>query len=115
MDRFDDALDRFLQFGVAGHLLGEVPPEATHDAERVARRLRVVGGGQLAAERLGVPFLGRVMLDSAVCEGGDAGKPVCIAQPESAPAIAFHNIATTLAARLSVLEYETRDAAAVPA
>jgi ATP-binding protein involved in chromosome partitioning len=67
------------------------------------------GGGQRAAERLSVPFLGRVMLDNAVCEGGDSGIPVSIGQPESAPAIAFHHIATTLAARLSVLEYETRE------
>ncbi len=67
------------------------------------------GGGQQAAERLGVPFLGRVMLDNAVCEGGDSGFPVSISQPESAPAIAFHHIATTLAARLSVLEYETHE------
>ncbi len=73
------------------------------------------GGGQSAAERIGVPFLGRVMLDPAVCDGGDSGVPVSISHPESAPATAFRQIATTLAARVSVLEYETRDAEPVPA
>ena len=67
------------------------------------------GGGQAAAERLGIPFLGRVLLDNSVCEGGDSGIPISVGQPESAPALAFHHIATTLAARLSVLEYENRE------
>ena len=64
------------------------------------------GGGEQAAERFGVPFLGRIPLDPAICEGGDSGQPVLISQPESEAANAFRHIATTLAARLSVLQYE---------
>jgi ATP-binding protein involved in chromosome partitioning len=78
--------------------------------ENMAGSVFGTGGGQRAAERLGVPFLGRVLLDNAVCEGGDSGVPVSIGQPGSDAGIAFHHIATTLAARLSVLEYESRDA-----
>lgn len=34
-----------------------------------------VGGAGKAAERLGVPFLGRIEIDPKICEAGDAGKP----------------------------------------
>ncbi len=34
-----------------------------------------VGGAEKAAERLGVPFLGRIGIDPRICESGDAGKP----------------------------------------
>lgn len=62
------------------------------------------GGGEQAAERLGVPFLGRVPLDPAIREGGDEGQPIITGDSDSARA--FHHIATTLAARLSILQYE---------
>ncbi len=34
-----------------------------------------VGGAEKAAERLGVPFLGRIEIDPKICEAGDTGKP----------------------------------------
>lgn len=34
-----------------------------------------VGGAEKAAERLGVPFLGRIEIDPKLCEAGDTGKP----------------------------------------
>lgn len=34
-----------------------------------------VGGGEKAAERLGVPFLGRIEIDPRICEAGDMGRP----------------------------------------
>ena len=46
-DRVDHVANRGLQVGVFGHLLGEVPPEAAEDAERVAGRRGVVMGGEL--------------------------------------------------------------------
>src|SRR5579872_3420064 len=79
--------------------------------ENMAGSVFGTGGGERAAERLGIPFLGRVLLDDAVCQGGDTGVPVSIGQPECASALAFHHIATTLAARLSVLEYAGREGA----
>jgi ATP-binding protein involved in chromosome partitioning len=69
------------------------------------------GGGETAAARYNVPFLGRIPLDSHVREGGDSGTPVLITHPESEAAQSFHNIAQALAARVSVLQYE-KDAAA---
>ncbi len=34
-----------------------------------------VGGGEMAAERLGVPFLGRIEIDPKICVAGDTGRP----------------------------------------
>jgi ATP-binding protein involved in chromosome partitioning len=69
------------------------------------------GGGERAAERLEVPFLGRVGLDAAVCEGGDEGKPVLITHPDSEPSNAFRQIAGALASRVSILQYDAEQGA----
>ena len=41
------------------------------------------GGGEMAAEALNVPFLGRVGLNADIREGGDAGLPIVIGDPGS--------------------------------
>jgi ATP-binding protein involved in chromosome partitioning len=61
------------------------------------------GGGRQLAERMGVPFLGRIPLDPRVREGGDAGRPLVIAHPDSPAAQAMRDIARQIAARISVL------------
>ncbi len=58
------------------------------------------GGGERAAEKLGIPFLGRVPIDPAIRIGGDTGNPVVIATPDSPQAKAFREIAAKLAAAL---------------
>lgn len=63
------------------------------------------GGGEQAAARLDVPFLGRIPLDPAVCSSGDAGRPVVLAHPESEAAHAFIAASRNLAARVSVLQF----------
>jgi ATP-binding protein involved in chromosome partitioning len=61
------------------------------------------GGGQRVAERLSqaldtpVPLLGRVPLDVALREGGDAGEPIVLSAPESPSAVALKRIADQLA------------------
>ncbi len=50
------------------------------------------GGGEKAAEELGIPFLGRVPIEPAVVEAGDKGVPIVISNPESASAKAFDSI-----------------------
>ena len=57
------------------------------------------GGGERAAEKLGIPFLGRVPIDPAIREGGDMGRPLVIANPDSPQAKAFHEIAAKITAR----------------
>ncbi len=54
------------------------------------------GGGQAEAKRKGIPFLGEVPLFTAIREGGDNGIPVVVAAPNSAPAMAFLDIARIL-------------------
>jgi ATP-binding protein involved in chromosome partitioning len=71
--------------------------------ENMAGEVFGVGGGEQAAAALGVPFLGRVELESAIREGGDAGKPAVACCPESAQAEAFRSFAQKVAAQVSVL------------
>jgi len=61
------------------------------------------GGGQRAAARLGVPFLGAVPLDPTICVSGDAGRPALLIEPESRQAHTFRHIAGQVAARVSTL------------
>jgi ATP-binding protein involved in chromosome partitioning len=60
------------------------------------------GGGAETARRYEVPFLGEVPLDIAVRQGGDSGRPIVIAEPDSAVGRAFTGIAKSVAARVSV-------------
>ncbi|MCP2047489.1 UNVERIFIED_ORG: ATP-binding protein involved in chromosome partitioning [Paenarthrobacter nicotinovorans] len=63
------------------------------------------GGGVILAERLStavgrdVPLLGQIPLDIRLREGGDAGKPVVLAAPDTAAAKAMEGIASALASR----------------
>jgi ATP-binding protein involved in chromosome partitioning len=66
------------------------------------------GGERLAAER-DVPFLGRIPLEAAVREGGDYGRPVVIHDPDSPAGQAFHQLAQTVAARVSVVMLQSTD------
>ncbi len=62
------------------------------------------GGGQQAAEKLGVPFLGSIPLDPAIRAGGDTGMPIVIANPSSPQAHAFREIAAKISEALRVTE-----------
>jgi ATP-binding protein involved in chromosome partitioning len=57
------------------------------------------GGGERAAEKLGIPFLGRIPIDPAIRTGGDTGWPIVIADPGSPQTAAFMDIAAKLAGR----------------
>ena len=61
------------------------------------------GGGKRTAEEIGVDFLGEIPIDSRIVEGGDAGKPIVVDAPDSLPAIAFTELAGTVARKLAVL------------
>ncbi|MFD6695719.1 Mrp/NBP35 family ATP-binding protein [Micromonospora aurantiaca (nom. illeg.)] len=63
------------------------------------------GGGAAVAESLTrtigaqVPVLGQIPLDTRVREGGDAGQPIVLAQPDAAAAKALFQVADRLAVR----------------
>lgn len=56
------------------------------------------GGGERAAEKLAVPFLGRIPIDPAIRDGGDTGHPIVVADPASPQAAAFRDIAQKIIA-----------------
>lgn len=60
------------------------------------------GGGKEASLKLGVPFLGEIPIDTDIRKGGDSGVPVIIVDSNSPQAGIFHDIASNLAARISV-------------
>ena len=59
------------------------------------------GGGERAAEKLGVPFLGHIPIDPAIRAGGDEGLPIVVADPDSPQAKTFRNIAAKIAEALN--------------
>jgi Mrp family chromosome partitioning ATPase len=64
-----------------------------------ARRIDLFkrGGGEQAAEQLGVPFLGRIPITEAMVEAGDSGKPLVASEPEDPAAQALVAIAAAIA------------------
>jgi ATP-binding protein involved in chromosome partitioning len=61
------------------------------------------GGGQLAAETLGVPLLGQIPLMPEIREGGDAGTPIVVSQPDSPAGQALREAARSLAKETKTL------------
>jgi ATP-binding protein involved in chromosome partitioning len=59
------------------------------------------GGGKRTSDLLGCAFLGRIPLDPAIVEGGDAGKPIVVSQPEGAHAESFRSVAEAVVAEVS--------------
>jgi ATP-binding protein involved in chromosome partitioning len=61
------------------------------------------GGGERLAAEMKLPFLGKVPLDPAVAQAGDAGAPTVVSAPESAAGKALSGVAATVLDALSVL------------
>lgn len=58
------------------------------------------GGGSKTALALNTDFLGELPLDRRIREGGDAGKPVVLEDPESVPAQVFRAVARMILKKL---------------
>jgi ATP-binding protein involved in chromosome partitioning len=58
------------------------------------------GGGERMSRELDVPFLGAIPLDAEIVTGGDEGRPIVLAKPNSVAAKAYLAIATELAGQL---------------
>ena len=61
------------------------------------------GGGERAAAETNMDFLGRIPLNPQIVFGGDHGVPVLVSHPESLESQAFREVASAIAARVSVL------------
>jgi ATP-binding protein involved in chromosome partitioning len=59
------------------------------------------GGAATMAERLGVTFLGAIPLTTVIRRASDAGRPVVVSTPDSAPARAFFDVAERITSMLS--------------
>ena len=58
------------------------------------------GGGQRLADELEVPLLGQIPLQAGMTELADEGKPIMVAEPESAAATAFQPIIEGVRSRI---------------
>ena len=63
-------------------------------------------GGERAAQKFEIPFLGRIPLDPAIREGGDAGMPIVASVPDSPLTLAFQGAAEALQTRVRELTSE---------
>ncbi|KAI4196454.1 MAG: hypothetical protein LQ350_006549 [Teloschistes chrysophthalmus] len=57
-----------------------------------------------ACSKHNVPFLGDIPLHASICDDADRGKPTVVAEPESARAKAFIDIAETVAKKIELEE-----------
>ena len=78
--------------GVVENMSSFVCPDCGHEHAIFGE-----GGGQEAADTLGVPLLGRVPLVGALREGGDAGTPIVASDPDSPAGQALLGVARELA------------------
>src|SRR6476646_89866 len=86
--------------GIVENMSHFVCPDCGHEADIFGR-----GGGEQMAADLNVPFLGRIPIYQPIREGGDAGVPLMISEPESPAAQAFMAAAERLAAQVSIASY----------
>jgi ATP-binding protein involved in chromosome partitioning len=66
------------------------------------------GGGKRFAAEVGVPFLGEVAIDPRIAAGGDTGRPIVVAEPDSQPARALREIASQVSAQIAVLNLQRK-------
>jgi ATP-binding protein involved in chromosome partitioning len=72
------------------------------------------GGGEALALELMVPFLGHIPLQEPVRRGGDAGVPIVIGDPNSAPAKAIMAAAERVAQQVSIASYSRSARGVIP-
>jgi ATP-binding protein involved in chromosome partitioning len=68
------------------------------------------GGGEVLAQTMGVPFLGRLPIYQPIREGSDAGVPLVIAEPTSPAGRAFMTVAERTAAQVSIKAHAAAEA-----
>ncbi|MEX2530175.1 MAG: Mrp/NBP35 family ATP-binding protein [Gemmatimonadota bacterium] len=74
--------------GVAENMSGFCCPHCNEEIDVFGS-----GGGERLAREMGLPFLGRIPLDSAVRRAGDAGTPTVLSAPESPAGAALRELA----------------------
>lgn len=72
------------------------------------------GGGEKLAKSAGIPFLGSIPMHPEVRAGGDNGKPVAVADPDSKVGQALLNVSKAIAAQVSIAAFEPKEILAEP-
>lgn len=83
--------------GLVENMSHFVCPSCNHETDIFGK-----GGGELLAQELSVPFLGRIPIYEPIRRGGDTGVPITIGEPKSVAAQAFRDAAERLAAQIAV-------------
>ena len=85
-------------------VLGIVENMAVHVCSNCGHAEHIFGqgGGERMAAQYGLPLLGSLPLDLRIREQADGGRPTVVAEPGSAIALAYREIARKAAARLSL-------------
>lgn len=79
--------------GIVENMSGLICPHCGKEID-----LFKMGGGEKAAQEMGVPFLGRIPIDPSVVDSGDSGKPIVISNRDSLATKAFDEIADKIVA-----------------
>jgi ATP-binding protein involved in chromosome partitioning len=66
------------------------------------------GAGEKLAAQYETQYLGTIPMDAEVRKGGDSGRPIVVAYPDSEAALALRQIAREVAARVSVLTLQVQ-------
>ncbi|MEK6543043.1 MAG: Mrp/NBP35 family ATP-binding protein [Elusimicrobiota bacterium] len=61
------------------------------------------GGVKAAAERLHLPYLGEIPLDTSIRKQADSGTPIIMADPKAPSSLAYRQILEKLAAQISIV------------
>jgi ATP-binding protein involved in chromosome partitioning len=86
--------------GIVENMSYFVCPECRHESDIFGH-----GGGELMANELGIPFIGRIPIYQPIREGSDTGVPLIVSEPESPAARAFVAAAERTAAQVSIASY----------
>ena len=78
-------------------------PSCGHETDMFGR-----GAGEALATEMAMPFLGRMPIYQPIREGGDTGRPIVVAEPESVAARAFRAVAEQAAAQVSIASFARR-------
>jgi ATP-binding protein involved in chromosome partitioning len=86
--------------GLVENMSHFVCPVCRHESDIFGK-----GGGERMAEELEIAFLGRIPIYEPIRVGGDTGRPIVIAEPESPAAQAFFSAAERAAAQVSIASF----------
>jgi ATP-binding protein involved in chromosome partitioning len=86
--------------GIIENMSHYVCPNCLHEADIFGH-----GGGERLASEVGIPFLGRIPIYQPIQQGGDAGVPLVVSEPDSPAGRAFIAAAERTAAQVSIASY----------